>query len=514
MLEELGPITALPDQQKWAAQLRGSFLLFARVMYKAKTGREFVISNPPGREPHIITAARELKAVFNQETVRLLINMPPGHHKSTLLCLWVAWCYASYPDCNFLYISLAYELAEKHTAFIKEVMEMPIYKELFGVHLRADSKSKGKFKTEAGGVCAAFGSKGAVVGNDAGLPNLQRFSGAVIMDDMHAPADCFSDTIRKSVIDNYMGTIAQRPRSSNVPIIFIGQRLHEDDLPAYFIDGREGYEWKKVILTSLDEHDNPLYPEAFPLEMLKIKQETDPYNFAAQHMQNPQPPGGGIFQKDWFYLTEMEPTILYSFITIDTAETDKTWNDATAMSFWGVYKMETRGITVDMYGLHWLDARELRVEPKDLESEFYDFYSSCMRHRVKPDKVLIEKKSTGATLLSTLRGVPGLRVVPIERNAGSGSKTARFYECQQYIASKRVSLTKNSRHVELCLEHMRKISGNMSHAHDDLCDTAEMAIRGVFIDETLLPVKNTHNDVLEKFASQVNKLSQLRQQAL
>ena len=96
--EQKGLVSSLSVKDVTKAELLGSFLLFARVFFKLKTGREFVISNPPGREPHIITMARELKAVFNMETTRLLINVPPGYHKSTLLCLWVAWCYANHAD--------------------------------------------------------------------------------------------------------------------------------------------------------------------------------------------------------------------------------------------------------------------------------------------------------------------------------------------------------------------------------------------------------------------------------
>jgi hypothetical protein len=512
--DELALIPGLSSTQCTAAQLKGSFLLFARVFYELKTGRKFTISNPPGREPHIITMARELKAVFNMEVTRLLINVPPGYHKSTLLVYWVAWCYANYPDCNFLYISVGYDLAVKHTSTIKEIMEMPIYRELFGVSLRSDSKSKGNFKTEAGGICTAFGAEMTIVGADAGLPNCDRFSGCVIMDDMHKHTDTFSDVLREKPIENYKGTITSRPRGHKVARIFIGQRLHEQDLPAYFIEGREGHEWKKVILTALDEHDNPLYPETFPKSDLLIMRKTDPYNFAAQQMQNPSPAGGGIFQRDWFHLTDIDPPILATFLTIDSAETDKTWNDASSMSFFGIYKIEHRGIDFGVYGLHWLGCKEVRIEPKDLEAEFFDFYGECMRFSVKPDWVLIEKKSTGVTLTSILKTVPGLRVMDIERNAGGGNKTARFYECQKFVAKKQISISRHGKHTEMCLEHMRKITGNNSHAHDDIADTLEMAIRATLIEGTVLPHENKQNAILDTLVGHANKLDTLRQQDL
>ena len=81
--------------------------------------------------------------------------------------------------------------------------------------------------------------------------DLERFQGAVIIDDAHKPDEVHSDTIRQSVIDNYRETIQQRARGINVPFIFIGQRLHEDDLGAYLIAGKDGYEWHKLSLKVL-----------------------------------------------------------------------------------------------------------------------------------------------------------------------------------------------------------------------------------------------------------------------
>ena len=100
----------------------------------------------------------------------------------------------------------------------------------------------------------------------------------------------------------------------------------------------------------------------------------------------------------------------------------------------------------------------------------------------------------------------------IERNAGGGNKTARFFECQKFVASHQVSLTKGAKHVEMVLDHMRKITTNDSHAHDDIADTMEMAIRLGLIDGALLPRSTEGNDILASFNQQVNRLSQLRQQ--
>ena len=367
------------DKEELSATLKGSLFEFTRTFYPLLTGREFIISNPPGREPHTITICRALTkaARLELEQHRLVINVPPGHGKSTLVSMWVAWTLAQYPDSRYLYISYSKVLAAKHTETIKRIVSLAHYRYLFDVQIRHDSKAKDSWQTTSGGAVAAFGSSGAITGQDAGLPGLNRFSGGLLIDDAHKPDEAYSDTIRTSVIDNYRETIQQRCRGINVPIIFIGQRLHEDDLAAYLLNGKDGHNWDKVILKSIDETGNALYPEAFPLSMLRIREERDIYVFASQHQQDPQPAGGALFKPDWFIQLDFEPNILQTFITADTAETDKSYNDATVFSFWGVYEIETMGRKTGEYGLHWLDCWELRIEPKDLKDSFLDFWQDC-----------------------------------------------------------------------------------------------------------------------------------------
>lgn len=499
-----------------AAKLKGSLLLFIQAFFPILTGREFIISRPVGRESHFITISRALTKCTRLEALRLLVNVPPGHGKSVMVSFWIAWCLAKWPDCNFLYISYAKDLAAGHTATVKKIMSLSQYKMLFNVHLRDDSQAKDAFTTTAGGEIAAFGASGSITGKNAGLPGLDRFSGAVVIDDSHKPDEVHSDLIREGVITNFRETIQQRPRGINVPIVFIGQRLHEKDLPAFFIDGEDGYEWDKVILKSLDDAGNALYPEAFPLDMLLIRQTKDRYVFAAQHQQDPQPAGGGLFLPEDFPLLAEEPELLITFITADTAETEDPRNDATVFSFFGLYNIETQGRKTGVMGLHWLACREMRVEPKRLESEFLDFWQDCARHEMPPMVAFIEKKSTGVTLISILKGMRGLKIREIERTRKSGSKSQRFIDIQPYIASKQVSLPAHGDHTEMCVNHMKKITNNDSHAHDDIGDTLSDAVRLALMDRMLYAY--THHDALfrstaKEAVSRFNKINTLKQKA-
>jgi hypothetical protein len=498
---------------KTRAELLGSLLLFTQVFYKLRTGRDFLISRPVSNEPHVITICRALTKVFYLESNRLIINCPPGWGKSELFRHFVAWCYAHYPDCQFIYISFSQDRAEENTAYIKQIMELPTYQKIFGVKLSNETSAKGHFKTTAGGTIKAFGGKGGITGQDAGLPNLNRFSGGVLIDDIHKPDEVHSDVERENVIHCYNQTIKPRPRGINVPILGIGQRLHEADLFGLLLQGMDGYQWDSVILRALDVHGNALYPEKDPVEKLLIEKEFNPYVFSSQYMQDPQPAGGGIFKPEWFVLLDKEPEILATFITVDSAETDKNYNDATVFSFWGIYKIANNDFETDLYGLHWIDCLEVRIEPKDLKPYFMDFYAQCMQYKIKPQLAAIEKKSTGTTLISLLSDVRGLQVREIERTKASGNKTSRYLEIQPFIARKYISIPRYGKHTHMCLEHMRKITANNTHRDDDIADTCYDAVKIALIDKTLNFYVNSVSDadrIVQKIANKNNNIKQLR----
>lgn len=464
-------------------RLLTDFLFFIKTFFPLVTGREFLISKPVNRESHFITITRELTLAAKLEILSILCNVPPGSGKSTICAMWVAWTMARWPNSQYLYVSYGKLLATKHTEFTRRIIQHPEYKRIFGVEIRHDSKAKDHFQTTQGGSVKAFGSSGAITGQDAGLPNCDHFTGAIILDDMHKPDEVHSDTIRQTVIDNYRETILQRPRGPNVPIIFIGQRLHEDDLPAYMLSGKDERTWKPIVLKGIDDNGNALYPEVNSLASLLDKQEKNPYVFASQYQQNPIPAGGALFKDHYFLKLPEEPELICTFITADTAETAKSYNDASVFSFWGLYYVKETSRTSNRLALHWLDCVELRVEAKDLKDEFMSFYGDCMTHKNQPLFAAIEKKSTGVTLISVLSDMRGLEIREVKRTKISGSKATRYLEMQPMLASKLVTFTEGARHANMCITHMMKITANDTHRWDDICDTCYDAVKIALIDK-------------------------------
>ncbi len=113
-----------------------------------------------------------------------------------------------------------------------------------------------------------------------------------------------------------------------------------------------------------------------------------------------------------------------------------------------------------------------------------------------------------------LNKIRGIEIRDIERTNASGRKTARYFEAQPYVAKRLVSLPKYAKHTPLCLEHMRKITANNTHQHDDIADTHYDAVKTVFIDKLLMQQikKPATNEVAKALMGKFNRVTKLREQ--
>src|ERR1700744_4071147 len=161
-----------------AARLRADFLLYCKYFFPIFTGRELIISHPPGRRSHFIIVADDLQQVALNPAQRVMYNMPPGYGKSTLVSLWVSWCWANWPRAFFMYLSYSVKIASKHTENIRNIIMLKEYGDLFGVYIDKNMRGKELFRNNYGGEVMAAGSAGTITGFSAGLPGLQEFSGA------------------------------------------------------------------------------------------------------------------------------------------------------------------------------------------------------------------------------------------------------------------------------------------------------------------------------------------------
>ena len=109
----------------------------------------------------------------------------------------------------------------------------------------------------------------------------------------------------------------------------------------------------------------------------------------------------------------------------------------------------------------------------------------------------------------------GLQIREVKRTKASGSKTSRFLEMQPIIASKQISFTKDARHVDMCVNHMIKITANNAHKHDDLADNLYDSVKIALIDKLVInQVEQTdYNELAKNLTSLHNKQNRSRSKA-
>lgn len=258
-----------------------------------------------------------LMKVFNGETKRLIINIPPRYSKTEIAVVnFMAWCFGKVPDCEFIHISYSAMLAANNAFQTRNLVMEPAYQKVFpDLALRDDSKAKDNWRTEKGGVCYATGTGGTITGFGAGKMR-NSFGGAIIIDDPHKADEASSKTIREGVIDWFQNTLESRTNDPNTPIIVIMQRLHEEDLAGWLLGDREnggeveggnGEVWEHLCLSAIQPDDTALWPAKHTIERLKIMEQAAPYVFAGQYRQIPAPLAGGFFKPNHIEVVDALP---------------------------------------------------------------------------------------------------------------------------------------------------------------------------------------------------------------
>jgi predicted phage terminase large subunit-like protein len=250
-----------------------------------------------------------LMKVFRGETKRLIINIPPRYSKTELAAInFMAWCFGKAPDSEFIHVSYSATLAANNAFQTRNLVQEEAYLKVFpNLTLRDDSKAKDDWRTSEGGVCYSQGTGGTITGFGAGKLR-DTFGGAIIIDDPHKASEARSDTIRKSVIEWFQNTLESRTNSPDTPIILIMQRLHEEDLAGWLLDGGNGEVWEHLELSAIQPDGSALWPEKHTIQELNRMELAAPYVFSGQYRQRPSPPAGGFFKPDNIEIVDALPS--------------------------------------------------------------------------------------------------------------------------------------------------------------------------------------------------------------
>jgi predicted phage terminase large subunit-like protein len=195
------------------------------------------------------------------------------------------------------------------------------------------------------------------------------------------------------------------------------------------------------------------------------------------------PEESGIVKRTWFKLWPNDkplPRFEYVLQSYDCATSDKTHNDPTACTVWGVFKpSDDKPMSVLLIDC-WTEYLQYpELKPRVIE-EFASVYGdeNEFGHGKKVDQVLVEDKSAGISLVQDLQraGIPARGY-----NPGKADKTMRLNIVAPIIQRGRVYLPESSKKFgaarDWCEPLINQLCAFPDVRHDDLVDSTSQALR-------------------------------------
>ena len=462
---------------------------------------------------HIDFVCDHLEAITDGVTLedgapynRLLINVPPGTMKSLIVnVFWPSWEWGPRNMPHLRYVCAAHKvenLSARDSRRMRQLITSDWYKERWGdrVKLARDQNEKLNFVNSATGfrIATAITSLTGIRGD------------RVIIDDPHSVDSAASDTQRESEVTTFLEAIPSRLNNPTTSaIVVVMQRLHEEDVSGVILDKQLGYDHimlpmrfdplraAPTMLGAQDprtEDGELLFPERFPIEVVERDENAmGPYATAGQFQQSPEPRGGGIIKRDWWQLWEEQsfPPFDYVIASVDTAYTEKTENDYSAMTVWGVFSSDviarpTKVISRDgtTYDAVMATVRDYSEQhPKimlmnawqerlPLHQLVNKIASTCRSMRV--DKMLLEGKASGLSVAQEMRRLYGHEDFAVQIvDPKSQDKIARLYSVQHLFAEGLVFAPDRS-WADMVISQCTQFP---KAKHDDLVDTVSQALR-------------------------------------
>lgn len=422
---------------------------------------------------HMEAICDHLEAVHYGEINRLLINIPPGTMKSTLVNVFFpAWEWArGYKHYKYLTAAHEQSLSIRDNLKMRKLIESDWFQDLWGIRFRADQNQKTYFENVDGGFRQA-----TAVGSMTGKRGHR-----VIWDDPQSVEGSHSDKSRETAIRVFRETLPSRlidPVDS--AIIIVMQRLHEHDVSGEILEG--DYEYVHLCLPMEYEPDRKcktiigfedprteegelLFPERFPREVVeRDKKAMGSYAVAGQLQQRPAPKGGGIFREAWWRYYKVLPKMRYRVIYGDTANKTGKENDYTVFQCWGM-GIDNNLYLIDLIRGKW-EAPELLVRAKTFWNKHRhgDGFTGALR------SFKIEDKASGTGLIQTLKKEHGVPVEGIQRDT---DKVTRAYDVVPQVEAGFVYLPEDAIFLS---DLISELSQFPNASHDDQVDPLMDAI--------------------------------------
>ena len=425
---------------------------------------------------HVEAICEHLEAVTRGDITRLLINIPPGTMKSTLVSVfWPAWEWGPKGMPHMRVVGASHEqgLAIRDTLKMRRLVTSDWYQSLWPIALAGDQNQKTYYENADIGfrqACAVASMTG-------------RRGDRVIWDDPHSVEDAHSTTALATATRVFRETLPTRlnnPDSS--AIIVVMQRLHNLDVAGIILS--EQFDYVHLCLpmeyepaahcTTSTGFTDPrtvegelLFPGRFPREVVdRDKRILGSYAVAGQFQQRPSPKGGGVFRDEWWRYYTVLPRLQWRAIYGDTAMKVKTQNDWSVFQCWG--RSHTgQAVIIDQIRGKW-EAPELLVKARG----FWNKHKAVGPEYGALRALKVEDKASGTGLIQTLKR-EGIPIIGIPRDI---DKVTRAGDASPLIESGNVLLPENAPWLS---DYTAEFSAFPNGANDDQIDPTMDAIADI-----------------------------------
>jgi predicted phage terminase large subunit-like protein len=330
--------------------------------------------------PHLRWMSAKLQqAAWRRDPRNLEVNMPPGHGKSLLTCVWFPlWLLSHNPYLRILVVTYGSSLSEEFGSLAGSYAVLPDSNVPIG-----RSPKSNAIKTKQRGGVLYTGKDGSILGKHFDV---------IIMDDLtKTAAEAFSPTHQRRIQGLYQATLRNRLRNGGF-MVNIGHRWRKGDFFDWLSE-EEPHGWDRYALAvealpgdplgrAVGE---PLAPSMIPPERFAVLKRS-PFFWHGQWQQHPVANIGSYFNPDQFLpLPDILPHFHETCVVMDTAYSEGEGRSYSAAALFGVDK-ERR--------LYLLDLIKDRLIFSDLLP-----WARRFVERHQPGRILIENKATGISLI-------------------------------------------------------------------------------------------------------------------
>jgi predicted phage terminase large subunit-like protein len=347
----------------------------------------------------------------------------------------------------------------KHLHQAQDLDELPLHKAVFkNCSIADDSQAAHRFNLSGGGAYYAVGSGGAITGRGANL--------LLIDDPTKSLADANSEAYRRSLHEWFESTAYTRLQGDDAAVVIIATRWHLDDLPGWLLRETTAEGWEVLSLPAIAEVDEgwrregeALWPRRYNLKRLEqIRATAGGAAWASLYQQTPVAAEGAIFKREWW--RDHTPATLPArfeqiVVSLDTAFKAGASNDYSVGLVLGVG--ETGYYVLDV----WRDRVEFPALMRQVE---------MLALKWKPDRVLIEDKASGQSLIQELQSNSRLAIEPVKIDS---DKVTRATACTPLVEAGKVFLPEDA---DWLADFLEELSSFPAAPHDDMVDALSQAL--------------------------------------